>query len=298
MSKKRKASSFNDLLTTFKKVHLPTVSDGTRLRYELDIDQRIRPEFGELRLSRISRLTIETFRSRIMRDLSPKSVNNCIDLLKLLFKKAVEWELLDKNPATNVRPLKLADMKYQWWDRKSDITRFLARAKRSPYYAAYKLALECGLRLGEIIGLDKADVDLRRCRLHIHQQWLERQKRLGPTKGRRARVVGFSPKSDLRRELAKAILKSPHRSAIFVSPTGRRIYASKIRTKEFEKLIRAAGVPRIRFHDLRHTFASWYMIEHDDIWSLRKILGHRDVQTTQRYAHLSTRHLKAQALVW
>jgi len=63
-------------------------------------------------------------------------------------------------------------------------------------------------------------------------------------------------------------------------------------------VVKRAGVPIIRFHDLRHTFASWYMIEVGDIWSLKGILGHVDVQTTQRYAHLSQRHQRMPILPW
>ena len=69
-------------------------------------------------------------------------------------------------------------------------------------------------------------------------------------------------------------------------------------THHLNKVIKAAGVPEIRFHDLRHTFASWYMIEVGDIWSLKGILGHVDIQTTQRYAHLSQSHQKVPTLSW
>ena len=55
----------------------------------------------------------------------------------------------------------------------------------------------------------------------------------------------------------------------------------------FSNIVKKARVPKIRFHDLRHTFASWYMIEIDEIWALKSILGHCDIRTTQRYAHHS-----------
>lgn len=288
---------FSELLVKFEEAHLPTISESTRVRYSLDIRYRIKPYFEDLLVDKINLLIIESFRSGLLKKLSPKSVNNCMDLLKLLFRKAVEWGMLEKSPMT-LKKLKLADRKYSWWDKKEDIEKFLAQAKRTKYYAAYKLALECGLRLGEIVGLSKQDVDLTRCQLHIHQQWLEAQNRLGPTKGRRQRFVRFDPQSDLRQALAEAIAKSPHPEAIFVTRTGRRIRSTKLRCKLLPLLIKRAEVPRIRFHDLRHTFASWYMLEHDDIWSLKEILGHVDIWTTQRYAHLSFRHVSAHSLNW
>lgn len=288
--------TFENLVQRFEEIHLPTICEGTRLRYKLDIGKRIHPSFRYMSLKAIDRLQIEQFRSDILKTLSPKSVNNCMDLLKLMFRKSVEWEMLEKNPAT-FRTLKLPAVKYVWWEKKEHVARFLAEARKTPLYAAYKLALECGLRLGEIVGLSKQDVDLKRHQLHIHRQWLEAQGCFGPTKGRRERFINFSPDSGLKEALAEAFLRSPDREAIFVTKTGRRIRSTKLR-KHFPMLIRRSKVPHLKFHELRHTFASWYMIEHDDIWSLKQILGHKDIQTTQRYAHLSTKHQTVGALNW
>lgn len=293
----RRAITFRHLRQRFEALHLPTIAKGTKRRYRLDIDRRIRPTFDDRPLQRIAQLEVESFRAELVRELSPKSVNNCISLLALMFRKAVEWGMLDKSPVT-IRNLKLPEVTYSWWESRTYVTSFLAAARRTEYYAAYLLALECGLRLGEIVGLSKKDVDLKKCRIHIHRQWLEAEGCLGPTKGGRQRFVNFSRDSHLKRALAEAMLKSPDKEAIFVTSTGRRIRATKLRTKIFHRLIRESDVPRIRFHDLRHTFASWYMLEHDDIWGLKRVLGHRDIKTTQRYAHLSKRAVKTKSLNW
>lgn len=288
---------FGELLEKFEEIHLPTITEGTRVRYQLDIRYRIRPYFESMALDEITPMTVEAFRSKIMKDLCPKSVNNCMGVLSLLFRKAVEWGLITQSPMI-LRKLKLPETKYNWWDRREYITAFLSEAKNTEYYAAFKLALECGLRLGEIVGLSKQDVDLERCQLNIHQQWLEAQGRLGPTKGSRQRFINFDPRSALKGALADSILRSPDPAAIFVTRTGRRIRSTKLRCKLLPRLIKKAGVPTIRFHDLRHTFASWYMIKYGDIWSLKYILGHSDIWLTQKYAHLSHQHIKKQSLIW
>ncbi len=89
--------------------------------------------------------------------------------------------------------------------------------------------------------------------------------------------------------------RSRHPEAIVATKSGTRVLNRKLSGYHFNKLVELVQVPKIRFHDLRHTFASWYMIEVGDIWSLKGILGHVDVQTTQRYAHLSQRHQKMPA---
>jgi integrase len=294
---KTKVPTFDDLLQRFIEIHLPTVAEGTRKRYHLDIDRRIRDHFQFLPLDKITKIDIETFRAGIMTDLSVKSVNMCMDLLRTMLLKAEEWGMIPNSPYT-IKPLKQPDRKHAWWDRKEYVVRFLETAKKSRHYAAYKLAIECGLRVGEIVGLSKQDVDLKRCQIHVHRQWIDHQKAFGPTKGRKERFINFDPQSGLKEALAEAILASPDPEVIFTTRAGNRVRSRKLAGRYFTTLLKESRVPKIRFHDLRHTFASWYMIEHDDIWSLRAILGHGDIQTTQRYAHLSRKHQKVPAFSW
>jgi len=288
---------FDELLARYESNHLPTISAETQRRYRTDIDYRIREFFRGRTLESIDAMLIESFRRRIMNDLKPKSVNNCTELLRSMFRKGEEWGLIMNNPV-KIRPLKLSDQKYGWWDKKADISQFLEAAKNDRYNAAYRLALECGLRLGEIVGLSKQDVSFERNQIHIHRQWLNREECYGPTKGRRERYVYFNPKSGLKEALREAIERSPDREIIFLTKRGVRVRPRRLAARHFQLVVSQANVPRIRFHDLRHTFASWYMIEVGDIWSLKAILGHVDVQTTQRYAHLSATHQKSPVLSW
>ncbi len=295
---KTKKVLFDELLEKFQEIHLPSVSIMTRLRYQVDIDQRIRPFFQYRPVESITPMLVESFRAGTMKtDLSYKSINHCVNLLYCMFRKGEEWGMVDRNPV-KIRALKIPEQKYAWWEKKEDIIQFLEAAEKTPYYLAFRIALECGLRLGEVVGLSKGDISLERCQLHIHRQWIEKEMAYGPTKGRRERFVPFHPESGLKELLKAAIEKSPHPEAIIVTPAGTRVLNRKLSGYHFNKLVRLSQVPKIRFHDLRHTFASWYMIEVGDIWSLKGILGHVDVQTTQRYAHLSQRHQKMPALSW
>ncbi len=293
-----KKYTFMDLLENYQKIHMPTISAETRRRYLTDIDFRIREYFQYRQLDSITPLLIESFRGKIMEaGLQPKSVNNCMELLRSMFRKGEEWGMFEKSPF-KLRSLKIPQQKYDWWEKKEHIKAFLNEAKGDRYYAAYKLGLECGLRLGEIVGLSKQDIHFERNQIHIHRQWLNREECYGPTKGRRERFVYLHPSSDLKDALAKAVKKSPHPEAIFVTARGERVRPRRLAARHFQLIVERAKVPRIRFHDLRHTFASWFMIEVGDIWSLKGILGHVDVQTTQRYAHLSSQKQVAHALSW
>jgi len=69
-----------------------------------------------------------------------------------IFKKGQEWGIVEVNPV-RLRALKLINQKYAWWDKKEDIANFLKVSEKSTYHLGFRLELECGLRLGEIVGL-------------------------------------------------------------------------------------------------------------------------------------------------
>lgn len=288
---KEEENTFLELLEKFRQLHLPTVRPATQARYEIDIRDRIEPYFRFMKLKKIDNMMIEGFKAKLMGKIKPKSINNCLLTLRLILSKGVKWKMLAKNPY-EIDPLKIDTCRdLYWWDDKNYIALFLNEARKcSRYFPAYVLALETGMRLGEIIGLSKKDVDFNGGRIRVWRQWSDKFKGYGPTKGGKERWIDFDPNGYLAAVLSKAIKDSPHVEAIFTTSTGRRVLNRKLASAHFKPLIRRVGIPEISFHGLRHTFASWYMVEIDDIWSLKNILGHTDIKTTQRYAHHSVRH--------
>lgn len=285
---KPKDHTFEELLGHFKGWHLPSIRPGTRTRYLVDIDQRIEPFFRYMKLERIDATMVETFKAKCAEKLSPKSVNNCLHTLRLMLNKAVRWKMLGESPYA-VESLEIPEAPYPWWDKEEDIQAFLKAAKESRYYAVYLTALETGLRYGELAGLAVGDVDLHVGAVHVHRQWLEREGAYGPPKHGRNRRVDFDPKGGLAETLRGVVGHRGADSPLFTTASGRRITKSGVAHKYFKACIRRAAILEISFHGLRHTFASWYMRQHDDVWSLMAILGHSSIKTTMRYAHQSKR---------
>jgi integrase len=289
---KKEPATYEELLALFKERHLKAISPGTATRYQLDIDQRITGFFRFQKLERITPSMLETFKTKLMGSgLKPKSVNNCLDTLRLMLNKAVKWNLIEKSP-WNLETLDVPDNdNYVWWDSQADIQKFLKVAKeRSRYYPVYLLALETGMRFGEIHGLSKKDIDFEIGRIHVHRQWLERQETYGPPKHRKPRHVWFDPKSELAQLLWRSCRESKHPEAVFTTATGARPSRRNLAEKLFKSLQRRAGVPVIAMHGLRHTYASWFMILVGDQWKLMQNLGHSSEKTMRRYAHHSKRH--------
>lgn len=88
-----------------------------------------------------------------------------------------------------------------------------------------------------------------------------------------------------------------HEGPIFKQPNGDPLAAEYISKKVFPKACKKAGVRKIRIHDLRHTFASQFMMNNGNIYDLQKILGHSSVKTTERYSHFSMQHIRNRAEV-
>lgn len=290
---KSKDPTFLDLLEKYRSLHLPKTRITTQERYEFDIKLRIIPEFKYMKLKNISSEMILNFQAKLLKSMKPKSVNNCVGVLNSILNFGVKIKMLQANPC-NIDPFKISVRDYSWWDKEADVKKFLdatAELKFSRpdrYAAAYRLALETGMRLAEIVGLSKQDIDFDRCTIRVHRQWLSQQKTYAPTKTNKIRTIGFDPDSDLVWLLKDAISRSDHPEAIFIGDNGQRVYDGNLSGRNFQGWIEKLGLPRITFHDMRHTFASWFMIRCGSIWHLMEILGHSDIKTTMKYAHLSS----------
>ena len=238
-----------------------------------------RPTFAGRHLDEIDRRLLGEFVSARKRSgVSDATVRRDLAFLSSMCAMAVRWGWLDTNPVTafNKRTLKEARPR----------TRFLTRAEFDALLAAASdhlrpaivLAVETGLRKEELFSLAVAAIDLPR-----------REVVLDRTKSGAPRRV---PLSDGAIGAIRGVLATPDRPAnathLFTRADGTRYGDFK---KGFAAACRRAGIANIRWHDLRHTFASWFVQANGDLYHLSRILGHSSVQMTARYGHLRTHDL-------
>jgi integrase len=139
------------------------------------------------------------------------------------------------------------------------------------------IAVTTGMRSSEIFGLKWSDVMFSEGLLAVR----------GKLKGGRMRYVPMSP------ELANELTRYPaviDEDRIFPPETD-AVSGRQCVRKSFEDLLERAAIQDFRFHDLRHTFASWYMMNGGDLYELAKILGHSNIKMTERYAKLARTHI-------
>lgn len=231
----------------------------------------------------LARQEIDTGQTR-----SPASVNRYLAALShCLTTAAREWQWIERNPMRNVSRLEEPKGRVRFLSD-DERTALLEACRNSPdpdLYLIVLLALSTGARKGELLGLTWADVDVQRQRITLED-----------TKNRDRRVL---PLAGPALEAVKARSRTGRRLDTPLVFPG-RVRARKDGTrpepgpKSIEKVWRAAlaeaGIENFRFHDLRHSAASYLAMNGATLAELAEILGHRTLAMVRRYAHFSDQH--------
>jgi integrase len=197
---------------------------------------------------------------------------------------------IDRNPADEVEVKRPDDQRDRYLDAdeiprlKSTLDTKMYRKKSGEINHTFfrlrlivLIALTTGMRIAEIFGLKRSDLLYREELIAVRAK----------LKGGKMRYVPMPP------ELAAEFKRYPAifgEDRIFPPEPGAKRERQRI-DKSFETILALAGIENFRFHDLRHTFASWYMMNGGDLYELAKILGHSNLKMTERYAKLAQSHI-------
>lgn len=270
------------------------LSDQERLR------KWILPVFGDRILQKVSSQEFEAFLDRLVtkEGLAPTTRNRVRAILHKMYNDARRQALVQVNPVSVVEIWKETKVAFDYWQTIEEAQNYLihAEAVSRMYFIFAVLALNTGARVGELIALQNQDVDLAKRRIHI---WKTKELRGGEickrTKGGGDRWLGIN--DEVFAVLSEHRLQSRFgRPNDFVLHTvqGQSIDARAIREQHW-KTCKKAGLRKIRLHDLRHTFASHYVMNGGGLHDLQALLGHSSPMMTQRYAHLAPGYLETKA---
>jgi integrase len=219
-------------------------------------------------LASIRRVDIQRYVTKRAGDVSAHSVQKELNVLKHLLRLAVEWEIVPLSPAQGIKSPRVPAGRVRYL-QPAELRNLLemAPAWLRPIVA---LAATTGMRRSEILGLRWLDVDLVNARIMLPQ-----------TKNGDGRIVYLN-------QSAIAALRSLPVSAerratdhTFSNITPEQVSVA------FARLCRTLKIADFRFHDLRHTAASWLRMQGADIHTVAQLLGHKDLRMAARYQHLS-----------
>jgi integrase len=236
------------------------------------------PQLGSRTLDTISNEQVQRLKLSL-REKSPKTVNNVLSVLSMLLKQAVEWGVLEKMPCS-IRLMRVTRTDAAFHDFEAHERLLDAAQTIDP--RSYLIALlggEAGLRAGEIVALEWADIDLDRRQIIVrHSDW---NGELTTPKNGRIRHIGMTER------LATALRKHRHLRHRRVlckddgTPLTRQGCWSRVRYAA-----KRAKVPT-GVHILRHTFCSHLAMQGAPMRRVQELVGHQSLAMTQRYSHLT-----------
>lgn len=265
--------------------------------YRSTISVHLAPFFKNKLLSKITQADGLQFRQHLTTntELCNNRINFVLRILKQIFNDALRWDYVIKSPLKNLNFLKLPDRPLSYWNH-PQIELFLSANQDNEYIDLFELALNTGLRKGEILGLCWDKVDFNRSFIEISRT-VDRYGIKDKTKTGKIRHISLNRRAT--EILSKRHENRIHPSLVFTESNGEPIKENHLNDRIFKKAVIRAEVPMIRLHDLRTSFASNFVMGGGDIFVLSKILGHSSVEmTAKKYAHLSPQHLLGQAEVF
>ena len=213
--------------------------------------------------------------------LSARTVRDIKIALHTCLQKAVDEEIISKNPCSKVK-LPEAEPKEMKTLSANNLAAFLNEAKESDCYEFYYLVIATGMRRGEILALEWSDVDFKNKTISVSKQLQRTSDGLTVTLPKTKSSIRKITISDDCVNLLK-ILRGRQRldkKLLFPSPITDSYRDPDAVTRKLHRILKRAGLPDIRFHDLRHSFATLSLEQGMDIKTVSHMLGHTDAGFT------------------
>jgi len=241
---------------------------------------RLNDAFGKKRLNQISRRDVVSLHSRLLEvdGLSPASCDHHLKLMRRMFNLAVEWEMLEKNVLNRIALFKADNQVENYLDEEQlrRLLHVLHTDKNRMTCNVLLFLLSTGARLNEAISAKYSQID------KINRVWVI------PSKNSKSKRVRSIPLNQSALDVLAQLGTEDH-EYLFMSNRS-DTHLKEIHTG-WKTLREKAGLPHLRIHDLRHSFASMLVNNGRTLYEVQQILGHSVPSVTQRYSHLSVKTL-------
>lgn len=279
------------------------LSRSTIASYRIIIDNHIVPQLGHLKLQKITGEHIQELYAVLQaKQLKPTYIQMIHSVLNMTLQEALKQKRIASNPCllAEIPQTRLEEMKFLTLEQAQHL---LDTAKGHKLEVIITIAVLTGMRESEILALHWEDINFNKGTIYVHRsvsyknvdgKGHVREEKLPKTNA----GIRFIPMP----QILIDILKAHHtrqieqrwkagqswanKGLVVCSRTGNYLFAQHV-IDDFYKLLVMAGLPDIRFHDLRHTAATIMLEQGVDIKTLQKILGHSNIQTTLRYVHVT-----------
>jgi integrase len=282
-----------------------SVRPGTFRGYETIVTNYLVPQLGRIPLVKLTPQDVQRFQNELLRrprrdsrgTVSSGTVTNARRVLGRALEQATAWRMIPRNPVRVVDGPHVTRKEIMPLDP-DQARELLAAIRGDRLEALYTVALALGLRRGEALGLKWSDVDLDDGLLHVRRslQRAHGKLELLDVKTKKSRRTVSLPLFAIRALQKHRLRQEDERQAaldrwtetglVFTSPFGAPL-DPQIATRSFTRVLKRAGLPHQRFHDLRHACASLLLAQGLDLKVIQEILGHSTITITGNlYAHV------------
>ena len=258
--------NFNDFANEYLKFSQATKKVGSSIRDSYSV-QHLVSFFGNYLLSEIHVRDIELYRQERLVRVKGATVNRELACLKHMFSTAINWEYIRENPVRKIKMMKeQGKVRYL---TEEEIKILLQKTRESPvaYYMLpiLMIALNTGMRKGEILSLTFDDIDLKNRIIQITEK------------------PGHITTKPINSVLYKILLEYRKINKNIQE----RLFPFKNVRKAFNNIVRCTGLKNVTFHTLRHTFGSQLNLHGKSLRDVQVLMGHKNITTTVKYLHLS-----------
>ncbi|MDQ0176046.1 tyrosine-type recombinase/integrase [Bacillus chungangensis] len=277
------------------------LKETTFKEYYNAANYRIIPVLGSIRVKDLNTIMLQKYINDLIDEgLSPRYIEYISTIFYGALETARKWKVIQTNPLIDVEKPRPRRIEYITWTL-DEMNRFLHLTKLSNLrlFTIVSTATKTGLRRGEILSLKWSDVDFENKTICVERSLVYDKNGFRFTtpktsSSNRVIKIGDSLIRDFKRwktnqnEIKMVLRKSyEDHDLIFSTQTGKPIFPRSL-THDFNKAIKVAGVPKIRFHDLRHTHATICLEAGMSLKEVQDRLGHSSIKTTgDVYAHVT-----------
>ncbi|MCD6031380.1 MAG: integrase family protein, partial [Thermomicrobiales bacterium] len=265
--------------------------------YESVVRLHLKPALGHLQLSKLNPQHVQQMlNAKRGEGLSGRSVQYQRDVLRNALGHALKWGLTTRNVATLVEPPRVEHHEMRFLNPK-EARRLLSAAEGTRLHALITVAVALGLRQGEALGLQWNDVDFATGLLTVRKtlQRVDGKLQLVEPKTHQSRrtlpmppTVITSLQSHQRQQQVARVVAGERwveSGFVFTTAKGTPLDARNV-TGWFKRLLTDAGLPDMRWHDLRHSCASLLLAQRVPARVVMDVLGHSQISQTMRYSHV------------
>lgn len=268
-----------------------SVRQSTWDRYERLVRVHIVPDLGRSKIKDLKPLQVQAlYRKKLDAGLSPRTVQYIHRTLSKALKQAVKWGYVGRNVCDSTESPKPGKREFTPFSPEQ-VGTLLAATGNARDRTFYLMAVTTGMRQGELLGLKWKDVDLGERVVRVRRSLsitTEGVSFVPPKSAKGKRSIGLTNSTAKALEAHKAIEEEPGGEAlVFGSKNGTPWAPQNMVRRSFKPLLKRAGLPEIRFHDLRHTCATLLLSRNVHPKIVQEMLGHATIsQTMDTYSHV------------